>query len=45
MALPWLAASWILDALGMALPDWIALVLALPSLAASVVPIALSEGL
>jgi hypothetical protein len=45
MALPWLAASWALDAVGMALPDWIALVLALPSLAASVVPIALSENL
>jgi hypothetical protein len=45
MALPWLAASWALDALGMALPDWIALALALPSLAASVLPIALSENL
>lgn len=45
MALPWLAASWALDGLGMAVPDWIALVLALPSLAASVLPIALSEDL
>jgi hypothetical protein len=45
MALPWLAASWALDAMGMALPDWIALILALPSLAASVLPIALSEDL
>ncbi|HTA17614.1 MAG TPA: hypothetical protein VK786_07700, partial [bacterium] len=45
MALPWLAASWALDAAGLALPDWIALILALPSLAASVLPIALSENL
>jgi hypothetical protein len=45
LAWPWLAAAWILDAAGLALPDWIALALALPSLAASVAPLALSEEL
>lgn len=45
MLFPWLAASWILDCAGLALPDWLALALALPSLAASVAPLALAEDL
>ena len=45
LALPWLLLSWILDLGGMALPDWIALALALPSLAAQLAPIALSQEL
>lgn len=45
LAWPWIALSWALDLAGLALPDALALGLALPSLAASVVPIALSEEL
>jgi hypothetical protein len=45
MALPWLLLSWALDLGGLALPDWVALGLALPSLAAQLAPIALSQGL
>ena len=45
MALPWIALSWMLDGAALALPDWLALALALPCLAATVVPIALADRL
>jgi len=45
LALPWLGLSWIFDAASLAFPDWIALGLALPSLAATLMPLARSEDL
>jgi hypothetical protein len=45
LVLPFIAAGFLLDGLGLLLPDWIALPLLLPSLAASVLPIALADSL
>lgn len=45
MALPWIALSWLLDLVSLALPDSVSLGLTLPSVACMLVPIALSERL